>query len=109
MATILLAAGAAMCAISFGGRHLIRRMKLNRMRTKGLANDPALIERYKLAFEDPMNRREAALILGVSSSATEQEIHQAYKNLIMLNHPDIGGSSYLAMKINHAKDLMLIK
>ena len=98
-----------MYAASYGGRALIRQIKARKLAPKGFTTNQNLIDKYKLAFEDPMSRREAALILGVSTSATNAEIHQAYKTLIILNHPDRGGSSYMAMKINHAKDLMLLK
>lgn len=104
---MLILAGATMCAISIGGRVLIKRIKLNSL--KQSSNSLELVQRYKHAFEDPMSRREAALILGISIRATEAEINQAYKQLIVLNHPDRGGSSFMAMKINHAKDLMLVK
>jgi DnaJ family protein C protein 19 len=56
-----------------------------------------------------MTRREASLILGVSEFATEPEIGKAYKKVMMLNHPDRGGSLFLATKINQAKDTLLVK
>ena len=109
MAHLLILAGAAMCAVSFGGRALIKKVRMNKMQAKDLFSNTKMVERYKLAFEDPMTRREAALILGVTMDASEAEVQQAYKTLIILNHPDRGGSGYMAMKINQAKDLMLIK
>ncbi len=41
-----------------------------------------------------MNRREAALILGVSPTASKTRIRDAYKRLIILNHPDRGRLLY---------------
>lgn len=62
---------------------------------------------YRGGFEKKMNRREACLILGVSDSITRKELKEAHKKLMMLNHPDSGGSTYLASKINQAKDLLM--
>ena len=62
---------------------------------------------YEGGFEDTMTRREAALILGVRESSTPQRIKEAHRKLLILNHPDTGGSTFLAGKINEAKELLL--
>lgn len=62
---------------------------------------------YEGGFEDEMTKREAALILGVRESSSPQRIKQAHRNLLVLNHPDTGGSTYMAGKINEAKELLL--
>ena len=62
---------------------------------------------YEGGFEDKMTRREAALILGVRESATVERVKEAHRRILVLNHPDKGGSAYLAAKINEAKDLLL--
>jgi hypothetical protein len=54
-----------------------------------------------------MSRAEALKVLGLQESASEEEIRAAHRRLIVQNHPDKGGTSYLASKINEAKDVLL--
>ena len=69
---------------------------------------PQVIGRYHQGgFEDKMTRREASLILGVRETAEEKKILDAHKKLMILNHPDAGGSTFLATKVNEAKELMM--
>ncbi len=55
----------------------------------------------------PMSDEEARAILNVSKTASIKEIKAAYHTLIIKNHPDHGGSSYLAAKINQARDRLV--
>ncbi len=54
-----------------------------------------------------MTPEEAALILGVAVNANEKEIQEAHRRLIQKNHPDVGGTDYLAAKINQSRDILL--
>ena len=62
---------------------------------------------YRGGFEDKMTRREAALVLGVRESAAPERVRDRHRKMLMLNHPDKGGSTYLAEKVNEAKDFLL--
>ena len=50
---------------------------------------------------------EAYEILGLTHDTTLEEVKTAHKRLIQKLHPDRGGSSYLAAKINKAKDILV--
>ena len=54
-----------------------------------------------------MTQEEAAQILGVSEDASESEIQEAYHKLIAKNHPDHGGSKYIAQQLNQARDVLV--
>jgi len=58
---------------------------------------------------DKIELAEARDILGVAANATREDIQAAYARLIRAVHPDVGGSSGLAARINAARDRLLKK
>ncbi|KOB66138.1 DnaJ domain-containing protein [Operophtera brumata] len=105
MAGSLILAGLGMAAVGFAGRYILRQMpnasmkfaeavkNLPKFDSESLANS----KYYKGGFESKMTKREASLILG---------IRDAHRKIMLLNHPDRGGSPLIAAKINEAKDVL---
>ena len=54
-----------------------------------------------------MPLEEAYLILGLSPGIGRDDVFAAYRNLMKRLHPDQGGTSYLASRVNQAKDVLL--
>ena len=115
---------------AFAGRELI---ELDEMDTRALfdeiaadADSIALLESWLDAnragwreyFEETANASgrpkteaeedaEAYAVLGLRPGATADDIKKAHRELMKGVHPDHGGSSYLATKVNEARDRLL--
>ncbi|XP_044489904.1 mitochondrial import inner membrane translocase subunit TIM14-1-like [Mangifera indica] len=96
-------AGIAVAAAAYAGRYGIQAWQAFKARPP----TARMRKFYEGGFQPVMTRREAALILGVRESTPADKVKEAHRRVMVANHPDAGGSHYLASKINEAKDVML--
>uniref|UniRef100_A0A0E0Q562 J domain-containing protein n=1 Tax=Oryza rufipogon TaxID=4529 RepID=A0A0E0Q562_ORYRU len=100
-----LIAGLTVAAAALAGRYSIQAWNAYKARPVV----PRMRKFYEGGFQPTMTRREAGLILGVRENAHPEKVKEAHKKVMVANHPDAGGSHYLASKINEAKDILLGK
>jgi hypothetical protein len=70
---------------------------------------PGWRDRPPPASPGRMTREEAIQVLGLAEGAGPEQIREAHRRLMLKLHPDLGGSDYLAGKINLARDVLLEK
>lgn len=85
--------------------YLDRRIPLWRQHTQ----DDTTARQRGAARSGAMTDQEAHQILGLGPGATQTEIREAHRRLMKAVHPDRGGSTFLAAKINEAKDRLIDK
>jgi hypothetical protein len=61
----------------------------------------------KPAASQAMDRAQALEVLGLEPEASKDDIEAAYKTLIVKNHPDQGGTDWLATQLNEARRILL--
>lgn len=75
-------------------------------RAPGSSDNPGAGSSSGWRRPERMTREEALRVLGLDEYASTEDVQREYRRLMRKVHPDLGGSSYLAAKINEAKDVL---
>lgn len=90
---------------------MVRLEKLNEQLNEKCEEWNIIVAKLKETFKetkliteinDSLDRCSALKILGLTECATEEEIHNTYKHLVLVNHPDKGGNNYAFIPIQKA-------
>lgn len=100
MATAI-AVGVGVTVLALASRAAIKTFKQTSM-LSGISNQKYL----RGGFEPQMSTREAMLILGLKEPFKPDLLKKQHRSHMLANHPDRGGSPFLASKINEAKELL---
>ena len=85
---------------AFGLWQTVKRFRKLNANSNSNANNPS-------QSTASMDKDQARKILEVEANASKEDIIMAHKRLMAKNHPDKGGSTYLASQINQARDMLL--
>jgi DnaJ family protein C protein 19 len=100
MSHFFLMAGIGILGVTMLTKQFSRAVTMRRATTSMADAHSSKAWKYYGPFEPSINRREAALILGVRESTETKKILEAHRRLMLMNHPDNGGSTFIATKIN---------
>ena len=101
--------GLGVAGLAFGSRVALQIYKENKHllpKVQDFATKMTASGYYRGGFEAQMSKREAFMILGLRDGMPKDKIKEAHRRVMLLNHPDRGGSPFLASKINEAKMLL---
>lgn len=59
------------------------------------------------AADTTMTKAQAYEVLGLAPGASDDAIKEAHRRLMRANHPDSGGSTWIATRLNQARDILL--
>ena len=116
LATLFIILGAGLVMLALAGRYglaaplgfimmwLLRLWRVTRESDNGGKAKRAAGDK---AGSQPMTVAEARDVLGVDAAASREEIETAYRDLIVKNHPDHGGTDWIAAQLNQARDILL--
>ena len=105
ISTALIAAGIGLTCAGLLGRKYISLYKDMKRLSAWTGKSGALFY-HQGGFMQKMDKKEAALILNVRESSTKESIRDAHRRVMIANHPDRGGSPYIATKVNEAKSVL---
>jgi DnaJ-domain-containing protein 1 len=89
-------------------RSLIEYLHSRRARRREYAQaDAAAGQGRDAARGGEMTEQEAYQVLGLQPGASTDEISRAHRVFMKKLHPDQGGSTDLAARVNHARDVLL--
>ncbi|CAI4045707.1 hypothetical protein SKDZ_12G0640 [Saccharomyces kudriavzevii ZP591] len=75
--------------------------------SKGLNGGKSASAFLKGGFDPKMNSKEALQILNLTENTlSKKKLKEVHRKIMLANHPDKGGSPFLATKINEAKDFL---
>lgn len=102
---MLITGAAGMALLAYGLRRGCQEWS-HMKRIAQLTKSSPFIYYHRGGFESSMSRQEAARILNIREYPTEEQVKAAHRKVMLANHPDRGGSPYLASKINEASTVL---